>query len=180
MNVILLDTETTGLVQPSTVPLDRQPRIIEIGALKVDTASRKELGHVSQLIDPQQPISDEITKITGITDKDVEGQPTFDEFLPDLRSFFSDAHCLIAHNAEFDTTMLKLELARSKLPIKLELPSFIICTVEEFSHLIGYRPRLTDAYLFFTGQKLEQTHRAMDDVRALLTCCDKSGLFGVL
>ena len=65
MIAIIFDTETTGLLLPSSAPLEKQPRIIELGALKVD--ANGVLDELNQLLDPEQTITAEITKITGIT-----------------------------------------------------------------------------------------------------------------
>ena len=37
--MIIIDTETTGLIQNEALPLDMQPRILEIGVIKVDPST---------------------------------------------------------------------------------------------------------------------------------------------
>ena len=101
---ILFDTETTGLLLPSTAPLEKQPYIIELGAVKVNEHGAV-LGQLEQLLLPPVPITAEITKITGIQQADVADKPTFAEFLPRLIQFFSGAghtraDTLICHNAQ--------------------------------------------------------------------------------
>lgn len=65
--VILVDVETTGL-NPET------DKIIELGAVAYDPEKKKILGTFSQLCKPgkENPVSNEITQITGITQKEVE------------------------------------------------------------------------------------------------------------
>jgi len=63
--IILLDFETTGLILPSSSDLVLQPKIIEIGAIKVSDKGSV-VAELGELIDPRQEISAEITKITGI------------------------------------------------------------------------------------------------------------------
>lgn len=179
MNILLFDTETTGLPQPSCVPLDRQPRIIEIGAVLYDTDRHAILDEMSQLIHPGIRIPEEITKITGITDEDIKGAPSFKEVIPAFAKLARRSGALLAHNVEFDRTMLRLDLERIAMD-DFPWPDLFICTVQEFQQIMGFRPRLTDAYEHFTGEKLKQTHRALDDVKALLTCCEKSGLLELL
>lgn len=164
MKTIIFDTETTGLLLPSTAPVEEQPRIIELGAILVEGSKiRKEL---SQLLYPECSISKEITKITGLTDEDLHGKPTFLAFLPKLKKFFSGAECLICHNAPFDTGMLDAELRRHQVKA-FPLPKNVVCTVQEYRHVFGRRPKMTELYERFIGKPLAQTHRALDDVKAL-------------
>ena len=162
---IIFDTETTGLLLPSKAPLRKQPFIIELGAIAVDETGA-ELRELSQLLDPTLILDPKITKITGIQQSDLEGKPTFAEFLPQLREFFAGADALICHNAPFDVGMLKNELRRAECE-DFPWPKQTVCTVQEYVHLFGRRAKLTELYERVIGRPLAQTHRALDDVRAL-------------
>lgn len=63
--VIGIDLETTGL-------LPTEDRITEIGAALVEWETGKPLKLMSTLVNPCRPIPEEITKITGITDEQVD------------------------------------------------------------------------------------------------------------
>lgn len=165
MSIIIFDTETTGLLLPSSVPLNEQPRIIELGALKIDF-SGNQLGMLSQLINPGVEIEPKITKITGIKNEDLIGRPSFSEYLENLKIFFSDATMMICHNANFDVSMLKLELRRCECN-DFNIPKNIICTVQEYYSSFGYRPSLKVLYQRHMRVPLQQTHRALDDAKAL-------------
>ena len=69
MRLIILDTETTGL-SPA------EGRIVEIAAVEMldGKLTGREFHH---LLNPEHPISEEITEITGINDAMVAGRPTF-------------------------------------------------------------------------------------------------------
>jgi len=108
---VIMDTETTNLLLPSIAPLASQPRIIEFGAMKVDSETQTVLGEVSQLLYPGFLISDEITKITKITREDLDGKPVFKSFVPTLIEFFTGVDLLVAHNLGFDADMLANELS---------------------------------------------------------------------
>lgn len=164
MIAIIFDTETTGLLLPSTAPLHKQPRIIELGALKVD--ANGVIDELSQLLDPEQTISAEITKITGIKPEQLVGQPTFAAFLPQLKAFFQGADMLIAHNAPFDSGMLRNDLARAGCE-DFPWPAETICTAQEYTPVLGHRPKLLTLYERIIGVPLAQTHRALDDARAV-------------
>jgi DNA polymerase-3 subunit alpha (Gram-positive type) len=100
--IVIFDFETTGLDT-------RRSRIIEIGAIKY--LNRKEIDRFSYLINPGIPISQEITSITGIDNDMIEGKPDFQKVLPEFHDFLRG--CVgLAHNAEFDVSMLFYESNR--------------------------------------------------------------------
>jgi len=93
---IIFDTETTGLLKPSVVDVKHQPKIIELAALVV-LNGKIEAEHV-WLFDPKEPLTPEITKITGLTDADVAGKPTFCDAVQEVVTVFHGAQLGIAHN----------------------------------------------------------------------------------
>ena len=177
MRAVIFDTETTGLPLPKTAPLEKQPRIIELGALVVD--KNGPVAELNQLINPEVEITAEITKITGITEDQVIDEPTFKDFLPQLIEFFKDTEILIAHNAPFDTTILRYALQRAECE-DFPWPEQTLCTVQEFRADFGKRPKLTELYEKVMGEPLMQTHRALDDVKALHAAIDKNGFLAML
>lgn len=178
MKAIIFDTETTGLLLPSSAPLEKQPRIIELGAILVSTETGI-VGELTQLINPEMEISAEITKITGITNEDLVGKPTFKEYLPTLRAFFDGADMLICHNAPFDSGMLRNDLKRAGCD-DFPWPAETICTAQEYTPVVGKRPRLLQLYEIIMGKPLAQTHRALDDAMAVYEILDKDKFFSQL
>ncbi len=161
---LIIDCETTGLTLPSTSELEKQPRIIDFAVAIVEN------GHVQSehewLINPEEEISAEITKITGITNEMLVGQPFFRQVLGEIEEVFAGADQLFAHNAPFDCALLEYELrrcARTGFP----WPKAIICTVQEYIFINGRRMKLTELYQHVLGRELKQEHRALSDVRAL-------------
>ena len=67
---IMLDTETTGLHPEEGATL------IEIGAFLVQPDNENNRPKFEQLIDPQQPLPEFITGLTGVTDQMLQGMPT--------------------------------------------------------------------------------------------------------
>jgi len=167
--IIFLDFETTGLLLPSSSDLELQPRIIEIGAIKVDN-DMQVVGELSELIDPQQLISEEITRITGIKPKELEGKRKIEEAVPEWAEFFVGATTLVAHNLAFDRDVLYFELLRTGWERRFPFPPKQLCTVDSTMHIKGRRMKLTELYQHTQGEPLAQTHRALDDVRALFAC----------
>lgn len=167
--IILLDFETTGLTLPSSADLELQPRIIEIGAIKVSDRGSV-VAELGELIDPKQEISAEITKITGIKPDQLKGKRTLEEVLPELADFFLGAHTLVAHNLAFDRDVLYFELLRYGWERRFPFPPNQVCTVDSTMHMKGRRLKLLELYEITQGKPLAQTHRAVDDVRALWEC----------
>lgn len=162
---LVIDCETTGLTMPSLADLKQQPRIIELAAVRIERG--KIACQFEQLINPGCDISPEITKITGISNEDVKNAPFFSAVLPTVIDFFKGSSTLIAHNAPFDVACLEYELRRAGHSTHGFFPETIICTVQEYVHEFGRRPKLTELYERKMGKPLEQTHRALDDVLAL-------------
>jgi DNA polymerase III epsilon subunit family exonuclease len=163
----IIDTETTGLTLPSAADIAKQPRIIELAVARVDADTHKVVSTHEWLIWPEQDVSAEITKITGITNDMLKGKPQFRQVLGEIEEAFGGADLLIAHNAPFDVSCLQYELdrcARTCFP----WPKETICTVQEYYHIEGRRLKLTELYLKKVGRELHQSHRALDDVLALV------------
>lgn len=105
VNVMVLDTETTGLDQS-------RDKIIELALLRVavDTSTGLPCGDVAVydgLEDPGMPISKEIEAITGITDAMVRGQLLDERRIAELLDGVS---LVIAHNAAFDRPFVEARL----------------------------------------------------------------------
>jgi len=97
IDVVILDLETTGLKKD-------EHEIIELGLVKVSISPStgsiaKIYGCLSLFEQPSQPITEEITKITGITNEMVEGQKIEDS---SVEQIFGNVALVIAHNASFD------------------------------------------------------------------------------
>jgi DNA polymerase III epsilon subunit-like protein len=172
---LVFDTETTGLTVPSTAPVEKQPKIIDLGLVEllydmgdpdVDAGWRVCREH-SWLLNPGEQIGAEITKITGLKDDDLRGQPSFPEILPQLVQIFHGAAGLLSHNLPFDLALLVNELKRCSKEHAFPYPPQQICTVAHYMPTYGRRAKLTEVYERVLGKPLAQKHRALDDARAL-------------
>ncbi len=166
MEIVLFDTETTGLLQPENSALNMQPKIIEFYGVRLneDFAIQSE---VNVMIDPKEPISREITNITGIKDNDVRGQGAFDTHASEIAAIFDGADLSVAHNHAFDSGMLDVEFRR--LDKYLPLAKHRLCTVEATMDMTGHRLSLTRLH-WMLFQEQFKAHRAKDDVFALVRC----------
>ena len=168
-----MDCETTGLPNCEGSPLESQPKIIEFAAIKTDE-ELNEIERTTFLINPMCQISDKITQITGLTNRDLDEQQTFSFFYPQLCDFFLGCSTVIAHNLMFDLSLLKFELLRIGKQWAFPYPHKQICTVEKTLFMEGYKLNLNKLHQKFIGEPHEKgAHRAMSDVEALLRCCKK-------
>jgi len=99
---VAFDFETTGLSS-------YRDQIVEFGAVRFKAG--KILAEFKQFIDPGIPMPPECSRVTGITDSMLAGQPKLEEILPSFLAFISDA-VLLAHNADFDTGFLRAAIQR--------------------------------------------------------------------
>lgn len=177
MKVAVFDTETTGLLKPAGVPLHHQPKVIELGIAIVENGII--VAEHNWLIDPDEPISAEITKITGIRTEDVADQPPFKVVWNELGAadVFRGCDAAVAHNMPFDRGMVDNEVSRIIGKPFDGWPPVMLCSAAEFHHVFGKRPRLIELYEHFVGRKLEQTHRAIDDVRATVEALQAAKFF---
>ena len=174
MITCIFDTETTGIPKHPNAKDKVQPRIIEFAGVLVD-ADGNEVDELVVLVNPQQPLEEVITKITGLTDEDLAEAPVWADVADEVLAFINRADRVVAHNAPFDVTMVELEEARRGREV--DWPGERVCTVQEHAEEWGFRPKLTQLYEHYTGEPLQQTHRALDDVRALATVCKAAGVF---
>jgi len=169
MNIVIFDTETTGLTKAAPARIELQPYMTEIYCLKINEKFEK-VGELESMVKPPIPISKEITKITGITDYDVAHAPIFFSIYDRLYDFFSDVDIVVGHNVSFDIDVMHYELFRHDLDKKFCYPKRHICTVEESYHIKNKRLKLIQLHEELFGEGFDGGHRARNDVVATASC----------
>ena len=166
LNIVLFDTETTGLLQPIDAPMESQPKITELYMVKVNQDFNL-LGEYNQMFNVGEPLTEEVIRITGITDADLKDKPAFKEQIPFVREFLKNVDLLVAHNLAFDLGMLDVEFKRAEK----EFPRMPhnCCTVLSTMGMTGHRLSLSRLH-WMLFQKQFSAHRAKDDVFALVRC----------
>jgi len=166
--MIVFDTETTNLTLPEVSPLDSQPYIIEYAAIKLNDKTLREIDRFEFICKPPIVISPFIERLTGITNKRVQNEREFAYYYDQLYDFCSGEKIWVAHNAEFDKSIMKYSLRRLDKEHAFPYPKRYICTVQESLFIDGARKKLSVLYELATGKQLVDAHRAMVDVEALV------------
>lgn len=152
---VVIDLETTGAKAPPC-------RITEIGAFKVERGTIVDAFHT--LINPETPIPEFITGLTGISDEMVRDAPKFNQILGDLLGFIGDA-IVVAHNAQFDIRFLNHEIGLIFEDHKLA--NSHLCTVQLSRKLLpGIENHRLKTVANHYNISLVNHHRASDDARA--------------
>lgn len=140
----VIDTETT----------DREPtqaKVVEVAWIDVDAAGT-EHGRFQTLIDPGVPIPPSSSAVHHIVDADVVGAPPLDSFLEQMR-----AEVYVAHNAEYDRTVLGITDARWICTHRLSKhlwPHIGNHSNQEVRYTLGLKPRI---------DRDAPAHRALND-----------------
>ncbi len=153
---ICFDLETTGLSAG-------KDRITEIGAVRLHNGEVTE--RFDTFVDPEQPIPQRITELTGITDDMVKGAPSEKEALTAFYQFCGEEDIvLVAHNAGFDTSFLRSAGKRTGIPFDHPyIDSVPICR----SLLAGIKNCKLDTVANYLKLKPFNHHRADDDAAVL-------------
>ena len=152
---IVLDIETTGLSF-------RTEKITEIGAVKVKNGEIVDT--FETFVNPEIPIPQRIVELTGITDSLVKNEPTIDIVMPKFLDFIGNLK-LVAHNADFDIGFLKNNAEVLGLKMDNDYIDSLALSRQLFpefkKHKLGI---LAEKF----GIKVENAHRALDDVKTLV------------
>ena len=103
--LVFLDTETTGL------EIQNDERVIEIAAIEVFAGIRTGSNFYTRL-NPDRRITEDSSKVHGITDDELKHEPRFSQIVDELLTFIRDSK-LVMHNAAFDVGFLDSELKRA-------------------------------------------------------------------
>jgi len=167
---IILDTETTGLLEPAAALVSQQPYMIEIYAARLDHKN-KIIDEIETFISCPIEIPKFITKITNIDDDMLLGAPDFIEIYKPLTELFLGTTELIGHNISFDAGIIWAALKRIDREFKFPWCPEWYCTMENSMYLENKRLKLSRLHEYATGKPHKDgAHRAKQDVLATLRC----------
>lgn len=124
---------------------------------------------------PGLKVDKSFTKVHGLTKEDLKEAPTFDEVWAEISGFFNSDILVVAHNANFDMSVLKSSL----LHYSLEIPEFdYACSIPISTRgLNGFKVGGSlKARAEHFGVTLDHHHNALSDAKAcaevVLRCID--------
>ncbi|WP_413627520.1 3'-5' exonuclease [Fructilactobacillus vespulae] len=150
MNFVAFDFETAANQRASACSL----------ALTV-VRDDKVVDEFYSLINPEVDFNWRNIQVHGIHSKDVKDAPTFPEIWEIIKPFFKRNRLVIAHNNQFDNSVLKKSLERYRLPIAHYQTLDTVKTSKKFYP--GFSNHKLNTVSEELGIKLEHHHNALDD-----------------
>jgi len=172
--LIFFDTETTGLT-----PVD-EDQMIELAAIAIDRdGNEKEMDKFIQLYKYQE-LPENITSLTGIIDLTLATEGVDEaNAVKEFWDMASGKTLLVAHNAQFDLLFLAMACHRIRQAGD-EDPMRLFKEADYLDTLTIYRDRHTHPHklenaigIYGLTGLVENSHRAIDDTRALYEVAKK-------
>jgi DNA polymerase III epsilon subunit-like protein len=198
-NILVFDTETTGLIPKYSSDKTNNPYITQLSFIIYNTETNSIRSTFNAYINlpDEVEIPPIVTNITGITketcqEKGISFQEAFAEFYYAI--LCSD--CIVAHNIEFDIQMMYIEIERNKhllnhypevntlfhperlSRIKIDIKCTMRMTVTECAllrttdkkHTYKKFPKLAETYEYLFQKTPENLHNSIIDVIVCLRC----------
>jgi DNA polymerase-3 subunit epsilon len=153
-NLAFFDLETTGV----TVGADR---IIEISVIRISPDGTRTDFH--KRVNPEIPIPEFVSQLTGITNADVASAPNFAAIASELKQFMDGCDLAGYNSNKFDVPFLIEEFHR--VGVEFSLTGRRLVDVQNIFHKMEPRT-LAAAYKFYCGKELVNAHAADADTLA--------------
>jgi DNA polymerase-3 subunit epsilon len=121
-NILVLDTETTGLGDDA--------EIIEIAIINGSGETV-----MNTLVKSTVSIPADATAIHGITDDDLLNAPDFADIVDEIKNVIQ-GKLLLIYNADYDLRLLRQSARKSRVRLKLE-PASVRCVMLEYAEFFG-------------------------------------------
>lgn len=156
---VVFDTETTGL-QPDDC------QIIEFAALVLDE-NAKVIKEIDEFVKANY-IPPKITELTGITVRDTMGGISESDLLDVISEINIEPTLWIAHNAQFDLSFVRSTYTRNDRDFDDAFKnSDFLDTLTVYRDRAAKPHKLANAIEHYECKGVENSHRAIDDVKAL-------------
>ncbi len=156
----VVDLEMTGLA----AKLDK---IIEIGAVRVRGGEVADT--YAMLVDPQVPIPEKVTALTGITDEMAADGEDMDKAVQGLIDFIGD-DVLVGQNINFDYSFIKQWAVNHKLSLAMSAYDTLKLARR---YLPADMPKKLESLCEYFDINRENAHRALDDALETMQVFEK-------
>jgi DNA polymerase III epsilon subunit-like protein len=197
MRVLVFDTETTGLL-PNRFPriasnLSKYPHIVQLSYLIYDTDTHKIVHEQDDIImlpeDVEMP--EKATEVHGITKSLSTNRGIHIESALEIFALYvKQCQCIVAHNIDFDMTMIDVEGMRTNMQYPFTNEKIYYCTMNKTKELCNlvrkYRnvgpngqlrmesyvkkPTLNELHQHLFKRSPKGLHDALIDVRVCFRC----------
>jgi len=187
MTILFFDTETSGLPVKGAANDDpRQPHIVQLAAV-LTTDTGKIVSSVNVLVKCEGwTIEQKAQETHGISETDCLNYGISERAAVALFCNLAwQADLMVAHNIQFDLSLIYFALARAKPKTLEPFPDDQFCTMHHGRDLCqlpptermkaaGFNefkaPKLAELYKFLFGEEMVGAHDAMADVQACMRC----------
>jgi DNA polymerase III epsilon subunit-like protein len=180
--MIIVDLETTDLLDFSTQDPTKQPGIVQVGLIEITRSWELHKEH-KWLVNPEIPASlwhESAIKTHGIKPEDVVNAPTLPGILPTLAAIFRAHDTWVGYNNPFDRQVLYHQVCRYGWQWRFPWPSRdtdIMAIGKDVCNIAGKQgvkaPKLVELHSHLFGVSFDGAHDAMEDCRATLRCGQK-------
>jgi len=150
--ITFLDFETTGF---------KQNRAVSLGIVHYNKGKR--VCENYYMINPMEQIEFHAIKVHGITKKDVQDKPNFNDTWQEIEKYIVGC-TLVAHNAQYDMKVLLGEIERYNIKCG-ELESICTCSNAKILKIPTQNYKLVTLCEYY-GILLSNHHNALDDTIA--------------
>jgi len=202
-NYLFFDVETTGLLpnRSEAADINKYPHILQLSFIKYDMNTQSIVDTYNSYIKigDDVEISEYVRDLTGITREKCNSGATIIDAVTKLYEAYSWCDCLVAHNIDFDTKAIMVNIERHREQFLTDAPyCFALfntinenmrqleryCTMKKGTSLCNILmdrnngrppnpkfPKLVELYSkLFDGQVPEGMHDSMVDTMACMKC----------
>jgi DNA polymerase III epsilon subunit-like protein len=175
MSVVVFDVETTGLPKRRNCPFtefDNWPHIVQLSWIVYKSGKIESINdHIIKIPD-DEVIPEVCVNIHGITNEIMrrDGENIVD-VLMEFKRDLSNSKIMVAHNLEFDTSIISVELLRNNLRNAMYFyRGEKYCTMRKTKHLFKRWPKLINLHKTFFKTTPTQLHNSLIDVYVCFRC----------
>jgi DNA polymerase III alpha subunit (gram-positive type) len=185
--VLVFDTETTGLINKSLLPLQYKdlalhPYITQLSAILYDVENQKvkKVFNTYVKIPDHVEIPEIVQQLTGITKEKCDSGMEIQDALSAFYKLYLKCDAIVAHNMWFDSKMIRIECMRNQFPEMRDIfyenvsEKPISCTMMEGMRYCGLNRfvKLSVLYelLFKEDANQFELHNSLVDTMVCLRC----------